>query len=75
MKKRLKFEDWNWNCPEDNFKCLSRRRCHEEKVEDWKWKLKVIMDITFNARQKCYHSYWQMHVANAITLQQHNGQI
>ena len=47
----------------------------EEEVEDWKWKLKVIMDITFNARQKCYHSYWQMHVANAITLQQHNGQI
>ena len=46
----------------------------EEEVEDWKWKLKVIMDITFNASQECYYSYFQMHVANAITVQQHNSQ-
>ena len=68
MKKRLKFD------PSDNFKYLSRRRCHEEKVEDWKWKLEVIMNITFNARQKCYYSYWQMQSQSPSTLQQHNGQ-
>ena len=67
MKKRLKFD------PSDNFKYLSRRRCHEEKVEDWKWKLEVIMNITFNARQKCYYSYWAFTVgysplANAIAI-------